>query len=448
MPLIIAIVILVGLYLSLRVSPEYKPSDFFPSARNFKDEPRFKKQPLNDDNAVFIGNQGVKRVFAPFDTAHVYVCGTTGCGKTVAISNFIDAGIKNDFPMLIVDGKGDVGDGSILDVVNRLKGNRKLYVINMNDPKSSERYNPFQNTSATMIKDMMISLTEWSEAHYQVNAERYLQRVIDLMVLNEESLSFKSIVGNMPISRYEELSAKLVKAEVITKDEHNANIEISKESGKIAQGSVARFASIIENELGGIFDDEGIDIFTALQEKAIILFILNPLSYPVLSTLIGNLVIIDAKKAVAKTFGDSLGRSFFIFDEVNVYISKNVLDLVNKSRSAKITCVLASQSLSDLEAVSPALKAGVIENCNNYLVMRQNYHENAEEWAKIIGTKGIVSMTYQIGADGGTGKGSARMVKEFIFHPDEIKNLNRGECFYIRKGDDGIKEKIFVHKPF
>ena len=151
-------------------------------------------------------------------------------------------------------------------------------------------------------------------------------------------------------------------------------------------------------------------------------------------------------------YTQKLGRTFFIFDEINVYASKVFLDLVNKSRSAGVTCVLASQSLSDLNALeNEDFKEQILENCNNYIIMRQNSPKNAEEWANVIGTENTMNVTYQLDNSGGittdTGKGSATRTKEYIFHPDEIKNLKTGNAFLVSK-DYAFKRKIKVRKPF
>jgi len=115
-------------------------------------------------------------------------------------------------------------------------------------------------------------------------------------------------------------------------------------------------------------------------------------------------------------------------DEINAYATTALTDLVNKSRSAGVTCVLATQSLSDLDfACGEAYKEQIIENCNNYIVMRQNSGVNAEKWANILGTRATMEVTHQLQQRGletsETGFGSARRVREYILHPDEIKAL-------------------------
>lgn len=412
-----------------------------------------KQKNLNETNSALLGYNGRKPIFSSDNAKHIFICGTTGSGKTVALSNYMQNCMKKDFPMLIVDGKGDTGKGSILDVLTQLnkRYRKKIYCINLTNPSLSDTYNPFFNTSPTVAKDMLINMTDWSEEHYKVNAERYLQRLILLMNKAEIPLSFQTIVKYMELEKFTELSMQLVKEKRISKEKHLENLEIAKTSGKIAENSIARFSTIAESELGELFSDTGIDISTALKEKAIILFILNPLIYPEISPAFGRLVLIDSKKAISQRFQNQ-NRTFFLFDEINVYASKTLIDLVNKSRSANVTCVLATQSLSDLaSAEDEDFTQQIIENCNNYLVLRQNSAVNSENWANILGTRQTMEVTYQLQQKGldttQTGFGSARRVREFLYHPDEIKQLQTGYGIFLSR-DEYFHSKLHVFKPF
>lgn len=414
---------------------------------------KMKNLHLNNENSTLIGHNGRKPVYCSDNAKHIFVCGTTGSGKTVALSNYINNAIDKDFPLLIIDGKGDTNQNSIIDIVNRLNSRHKpVYTINLTNIEQSDKYNPFLNASPTIVKDMLINMTDWSEEHYKLNAERYLQRLIILLHKAEIQLSLKTIVKFMSLNKFTELSAELLKQGIIEKYEHLENIEICKTSGKVAENSIARFSTIIESELGYIFDDNGIDIYTALKQNAIIVFILNPLIYPEISQAFGRLILIDSKKAISRLFQNNSKRTFFIFDEINVYTSKTLIDLVNKSRSANVTCVLATQSLSDLaSAEDEDFTQQIIENCNNYLVLRQNSAVNSENWANILGTRQTMEVTYQLQQKGldttQTGFGSARRVREFLYHPDEIKQLQTGNGIFLSR-DLNIHSKLNIFKPF
>ena len=412
------------------------------------------KLPYDPKKDTFIGTTTGKHPVSTADNAkNVFICGTTGSGKTVALSNFVKRAVDKDFPALIIDGKGDTGADSLLDIVQKLCGKKKVYVINMTDPKNSDKYNPFRNASPTIAKDMLINLTDWSEEHYKLNTERYLQRLVYLLHMAKIPLTFQNIIKYMPAEQFKSLSAGLLTGGKLTKADHTMNTELLKSSGRIAENALARFATIAESELGQIFDDTGIDIYTAMQEKAIILFILNPLLYPELSPLMGRIITIDSKKAISRLYQSGNGRTFFIMDEINVYASTALVDLVNKSRSANVTCILATQSLSDLDAaVNEAYKEQIIENCNNYIVLRQNSSINAEHWANVLGTRKTMEMSHQVQqiAMGGateTGFGSVKPVREYIYHPDEIKRLRTGKGFFLSRDLD-THCKVNIYKPF
>lgn len=408
------------------------------------------KELLNiKEKKVFLGMAQKQKIELETSARHIFVCGTTGSGKTVTLSNFIKSVIDYDYPSLIVDGKGDIGEGSLLEITKKLaEDKKKVYVINFTDTSKSDFYNPFKNASATIVKDMLINMTNWSEEHYKLNTERYLQRLTNLLELAKIPLSLKSIVENMEMDKFLLLSTTLSKNNKITKEQHLANVNLAKNSEKIIAGAIARFSTIIESQLGQVFDENGVDIYDVLQENAVIIFILNPLLYAELSPLLGALIIIDSKKAVSKLFTESIERSFFIFDEINVYANKQFLDLVNKSRSANVTCILSCQSLSDLEEnVSENFKEQIIENCNNYIVMRQNSAKNAEQWSNIIGTHNTMDITYQLKENDATGLGSAKHTRTFYFHPDVIKSLKKGEAIFVSK-DYNVKKKFNVNKPF
>lgn len=412
----------------------------------------YKEKPCkcNFEKDTFIGySKSKKRICVSDEAKHIFVSGTTGSGKTVVLSNFVKSACMKNYGALIIDGKGDEGKNSLLEITKNFcsEYRRKLYVVSMNDPAESDKYNPFAFANETVAKDMLINMTDWSEEHYKTNTERYIQRLIKLLILSNCSLDFSSIIDHIPSDKFIELSKRLVADSLINKGEHTQNVEIAKASAKIADSASSRFSTIAESQIGKIFDSNGIDIYEALREKAIIIFVLNPLLYPETSKAMGRLILIDSKKAVSKLFKDET-RKFFIFDEINVYASSALVDLINKSRSANVTCIPATQSLSDLEdETGDKFKNQIIENCNNYIVLRQNSFKSAEDWAKTLGTRQSMEMTHQMNELGTTKKGSSRRVREFIVHPDDIKSQGVGEAVYMSR-DKKECQRVEIYKPF
>ncbi|WP_346697788.1 type IV secretory system conjugative DNA transfer family protein [Thomasclavelia spiroformis] len=434
---------------------KYSNDDIWKYQKEISNTKMKKQVDVINDKSTFLGLYGKKKIFINNDVKHIFICGTTGSGKTVTLSNFIESVFKYDYPSLIVDGKGDINDGSILDYINKFKKiypNKKVYVIDLNNPETCDRYNPFYQKKPTVIKDMLISMTDWSEEHYKVNASRYIQKVIYLMQGNNIEITLESVIKHLSLFSFTDLSLRLQKEKIISKEEHLENVKNAENMIKIVEGAMARFSLLVESDIGAIFktSKNSIDIPSALNENAIILFILNPLIYPETSPLFGRLITIDAKQGVSSLFHKKFERTFYIFDEISIYASNELLLLVNLSRSANITSILATQSLSDLENVSESFRKQVIESCNNYIVMRQNEPTNAEIWANTIGTRKSPEVTYQIKNNhqttDTTGLGSFKITRVYLYHPDTIKSLKMGEAIYISK-DNNIHYKVKINKP-
>ena len=408
------------------------------------------KNAVDKNNATLIGHTRLKKpIYCPNNAKHIFISGTTGAGKGVLLSNFIKNAVKNNIGLLIIDGKGDTDKGSLLQITKMMceKYNRPLYIVNMNDPENSARFNPLRSATQTVAKDMLINMSEWTEQHYKMNTERYIQRVIKTMNIAQIQLSFNSVIEYMSPDNFEMLSARLQKEGLIPKEEHIKNLELIKTSADIAKQAEARFATIAESEIGQIFSADGLDIYTALESGAVVLFVLNPMLMPETSAGLGKMVIISIKQAISQMFG-SEKRTFIILDELNAYASPALVNLYNKSRSAGVTCIGAVQSMSDLDnAAGIAFRNQILENSNNYVIMRQNAPDDAELCAKILGTTEKMQLTYQISQLKETELGTAKRVREFIIHPDEIKSFDVGEGVFLSR-DTGKCDKIKIYKPF
>jgi len=199
---IVAILATSGIFMGVlkMIFGKQNKSDVFDFERDYAGaikKPAYQGEKQTEES-VFIGTANKKNVFIPSDAKHVFICGTTGSGKTVALSNFLVCGARHDYPMLIIDGKGDTDAGSLLEMTKKLCPDRKLYVINLNEPATSDKYNPFKNTSTDVIKDMLINMTNWSEEHYKYNTERYIGRLCKLLSMHGIAISLDALTQYLP----------------------------------------------------------------------------------------------------------------------------------------------------------------------------------------------------------------------------------------------------------
>ncbi len=114
-----------------------------------------------------------------------------------------------------------------------------------------------------------------------------------------------------------------------------------------------------------------------------------------------------------------------------------VLNLLNQGRSMDLHTILTIQSIADLgqkvERNPDLFIEQVLANCNVYCVHGMNNANDAGVLARSIGTKKRLEITSQLSSDGVTGMRSARNLREFLAHPDDIKTLGVGEAFYLDK---------------
>ncbi len=306
--------------------------------------------------------------------------------------------------------------------------NRKLQVFSISEPESSWNYNPLSYGGPTELKDRLMELSEWREPYYQYMAERYLQMAFTLFEKTYETFDLSSFIYGLAPERLELLACRL-------KAPASALNYLSGIDKKGISGLIDRLTLIVESQIGHLFCNEPgktISLVDSVSSKNIVLFSLDSLSYPLYAMLLGRLVINDLKAVASRrTKDDPLVLT--IYDEFNVFARRNVVDLINKTRSKGFAALISAQSLADLDVCDSALKKQIVQNCNTLIIQRQNASDDAEELARNIGTEETWMMTHQVDSNGGTGSGSLRFVKELMIHPDKIKRLQVGQAVIARK---------------
>ena len=392
---------------------------------------------------------------------HSLVLGTPGSGKTVAILNLVESAIQHQLPLIYVDGKGDYQLGKKVIAHARASG-RPAYLFAMRG--ESCLYNPLAAGGFSAKKDRIIELRDWSEDHYRKLGEGYLQTVFKVLEACDVNVDLVKLAELMSVQA---LSA-LVKehTEILGKRTKPLAFEIGAQ--KAAEAHVESVHAEIRNlawsEIGFLFDvgiADGIDasrsldcgvssileLPKAIEERAIVYFCLPTLQFPALARSLGKLVINDLKASAQEQSekpGAARAPIYAVFDEFSVFAGDQVLNVINMGRSAGIHAVLATQSVADLGRATPDtpdhFTRQVISSCNNYLVHRLNAPEDATLVAELIGTEDGIEHTVQIDGLGMTGMGSVRRTRNFLIHPDRIKQLPRGHAIFLNKSSGEVRE--------
>lgn len=392
---------------------------------------------------------------------HTCLVGTTGSGKTVTLYNFIYNALLYQKPIVFVDGKGDLGNiAKFKKFCQRL--NRKVTVITIDGQTG---YNPFATGTPTELTDKIISMFDWSEEHYKLTSSRFIQLLISYMQLEGLEINLANIIkysdtsvlnnyhitknnNYKPVTEKEEPETdgglpdfgkipKLAEEESTpekTTDRRAAEIleKINGIEKKSIQGIQARIATLAEGDMSEMFSaPNAFNLSEAIENGEAVLFSLDSLRYPQQARALGRLVINDIKTCVSSHQRAGASPVSLIFDEFNVFATHEVVDVINKSRSAGFEALLSFQSLSDIDKLDKGqeLRRQIIENCNTLIVQKQNDSQGAEELSSLFGTFEDVEATVQAEEDMVTGMQSYRKVRKFAVHPDDIKQLGVGEAF-------------------
>jgi hypothetical protein len=393
-----------------------------------------------DGTVLGVSTQNGKPIIlSDHDVNHiVLVLGTTGGGKTITLRRFYDRAITEGYPLIIVDGKPS--DENVAWIKEKAQRERRMfYGFNCDN---HDHYDPLAHGGYTELKDKIISLKDqWENDYYRSIAEDYLQTTLQVLVKSGQPYDLAEIVKCLNL---EDLAA-LVRT---TKDKKLVDRvkELARYDRKDITGLQAHLNLLINSELGDYFkvNEKSFNLSGIIQQNAVVYFALPALRFPSFSKVLGKLVINDLKAVIDRQAGDK--RVFMIFDEFSVFAGEQVLNLVNMGRGKGVHAIFGTQGLADLDKVDVAFKSQLLNCANTLICHRLNDHASAESISMWAGTKDAFNITTQLNINAGEAEmGTVKNIKEFILHPDDIKQtLTTGEAFMVSKLNGFRKEKIKV----
>jgi len=400
---------------------------------------------LQDDEAsgtvLGISKYSAKQVIIPDRDINqvALVLGTTGAGKTVTLSRFYRRAMTKGYPLIIVDGKPE---DTNVEHVKKLaqQYDRPFFGFNCDE---NRHYDPLANGGFTELKDKIICLKdEWSSDYYRSIAEAYLQTTLQVLLMTKHSVELNQIVHCLTYKNLIALTNTTNDDKLMQRVEQLKNYEM-----KDITGLQAHLEILINSELGYFFEknESSFSLTDVINQNGVVYFALPALRYPSFSKVLGKLVINDIK-AVVERYKHEEQPVFTVFDEFSVFAGEQVLNLVNMGRGKGVHAIFGTQGLADLDRVDGNFKSQVLNCVNTIICHRLNDQESAEAVSNWIGTRNSFTVTAQLNmAQSDTGLGTVRRDREFIVHPDDIKQgLQTGEAFYVTKVGGFKGEKVRV----
>lgn len=431
---------------------------------------------------------------------HMFAVGGTGTGKTTLLAAVMEGALRNDKPIIFVDGKGERKAMQEFKEFCQAYG-KKVYIFSEYEDYT---YNPLKHGTVTEIRDKIMNLFEWSEPYYKNFSSRYLQLIVKLIeeaglprdletvykltsaalvedvfknnletkeIRNEITEEIEEAEEEAAVSQEEDMLASLgieeqppasKKTKTVTRIEvkevsflkeglQKLRDTLSKdfsdeETERCLTGLRNQIGELLESDLGHLFkdSDKEIDLQKITDEGNIAIFSISGSRYRDYIKKLGKMVVLDVNSLVA--YRQAVGKKSIlaIYDEFSAYGNAEIVDIVNKARSAGFECIISTQTLADIDSIDPTLTSRILSNCNTFASGRVNDSKDAERIANQFGTFSDNEITLQIEKKHNlrkveSEKGTVREVDRFKVHPNEVKNLQIGEVFINRKmKEEGI----------
>lgn len=408
------------------------------------------------DDAAFIGrhldrHRCLHSVWLPFFPGkHILTVATSGGGKTACISDAIEYNAefrKNGKyrGVIVVDGKADKNEYSLYQLMKReaRRTGRKLHIIDIADPK--EKIDIFDGMDAIGIKDSLMSMTEWTEPHYESSAALFYSILAELLLLaDEEAVSFSSLSFFCDSKELNGLIRKLEKEGKLNPERAEEYRRIVARTADIASSAAPRFETLAHGVGERLFPkdktecDNALKICDAYQNDDLVLVMINTLAYSSYSFSVANLILSSIKCLLSQIQNGQQEKKgiFLVLDELGQYISNNVTQIYAMGRSAGIQACGIVQSLSNLSKGDRGeqVKSEIISNSKYIINFCITNPDDAEELARIYSTEQAPEVTTQISGEMKSGMGSLKLVDQFRVHPRLIKDLPEGVGYIAYKG--------------
>lgn len=397
---------------------------------------------------------------------NILVIGGSGAGKS---ASFV---IPNALQMLgsyvFTDPKGELYDRTAGFFK---KNGYDVHVINLQDPRYSDGYNPLSHIRGTLDVDTIVKIVsnkeggdkKSSDPFWDQTSEALLKAVIYYILLNRppEEHSFASCLALLRLGG-ENDGEELKNLFMNLPFENPARRAFE----TIRLGSDKTFANILVSLAAKLdaFDSEEITAMTStntiefkdLVEKKSVLYFITPATNDTYNFLMNIFFsqMLDRLYEYADSKGGSLPTPLFlILDEfANIGRIPRFEQILSTCRSYKINISIILQSIDQLIAIyDEKVTENIMANCSTHLFLGSNAQKTLETFSKQLGEKTItrdnVSRSTDKDAHFSGRSYSDQIMARALMTPDELRRMDTNECIIFVQAMKPIKaQKYWYYK--
>lgn len=394
-----------------------------------------------NNNDVYIDDKDFNR--------HALVLGTTGSGKTNTLLNIVTSCAKRNLPLIYIDGKGSL---KLIDQIAKIANdnNRVFRVFSINDHNKKEylaAYNPFTYGNFTEWKNKVITLLgdahTRGQEHYEIQEHTFISLVCEILAKsNNMNIDLVQLVYYLKnLDKLQKL-ANLIDASLAYR-----LLVIQREINNIDLIKVLE--SFIYSSYGKWFDSKNsnnnISLKDAINNKEIILFLLNAASLYKDTNLLGKLLINDINSVWA-TFGKEgkTIKGYVIFDEFAAYASPNMAQVLSLQRDNGLHAIIGTQSINainenNLKRVSKEL----IANCNTFIFHKIHDPVDMHLIKNIIGKEQKFNLN--INLNNANYNYILQNQWDYLLNDNDIKGLSAGSAYIYQTINNISLERVSIN---
>ena len=378
-----------------------------------------------------------------FSKSNQLCFGVSGAGKTAYLSRMIQDTLEAEpnASIIVVDGKGSTEKYSLYDNLSKLclKYDRPFVLLNgtTNSDLGGCVYDFLEGIeTADTVKDLIMSLivdptVEQSAGseHYRVMTESYILAIIRFMINHSIDVTLSNVLQLLYPDNLKSVIDSTNDIDLTERDELLQRID---NTWADVKSNVEKLRMFLDGHGQQIFvgndGQERFNIRKAYQNGAIVLVLADEMSMPSLSQKLVNLVSMDVRALVAGRLTGTIDMTrhvYVVYDEFTSYVSAlpTVRSIYARCRSAEVSLTLATQSASDIIGLGSGWFDSIVNTCDRFIIFRQNGAESPEACANLFGTEIHVTTTARSSDFDFTGEASNTADREFVVHPDTIRNL-------------------------
>ncbi len=397
---------------------------------------------------------------------NILVIGGSGAGKS---ASFV---IPNALQMLgsyvFTDPKGELYDRTAGFFK---KNGYDVHVINLQDPRYSDGYNPLAHIRGTLDVDTIVKIVskkeggdkKSSDPFWDQTSEALLKAVIYYVLLNRppEEHSFASCLALLRLGGENE-GEELKNIFMSLPFENPARRAFE----TIRLGSDKTFANILVSLAAKLdaFDSEEISAMTStntiefadLVDKKSVLYFITPATNDTYNFLMNIFFsqMLDRLYEYADSKGGSLPTPLFlILDEfANIGRIPRFEQILSTCRSYRINISIILQSIDQLIAIyDEKVTENIMANCSTHLFLGSNAQKTLETFSKQLGEKTItrdnVSRSTDKDAHFSGRSYSDQIMGRALMTPDELRRMDTNNCIIFLQAMKPIKaNKYWYYK--